>query len=78
MVLTAALKGPRAFYVRRNGGGGVRLYDLIVLLGYLIRWPLFGLLSLRGGQERFRELSRDSRRHAGTALKLLLFGDPPP
>lgn len=71
-VLDAALLGPRTFYRARNGPGHLRVFDLIVLVGYLIRWPLFGLLSLAGGGKRSLQRSRDSRRHAGVALRLLL------
>ena len=63
---------PRTFYAARNSRARLRVYDLIVLAGYLIRWPLFGLLSLADRGTNSLQRSRDSRRHAWTALRLLL------
>lgn len=74
-VFDTALKGPRTFYAARNGRTRLRAYDLIVLAGYLIRWPLFGLMSLVDRGTNASQRSRDSRRHAWTALRLLLRSD---
>jgi GT2 family glycosyltransferase len=70
-VLACALKGPRAFYLRRHGRRLVRAYDLVLLVGYLIRWPTFAALSLGSRKAHYQQLSLESRRLARAAFRLL-------
>lgn len=45
-VLAMAHRGPRLAFRKRHGAFSAFVYDAILCVGYLIRWPLFGILSV--------------------------------
>lgn len=71
-VLAAPLKGPRSFFIMLHGKSGLLFYDFILFMGYTIRWPLFYVAGAIRDNEKYRDMSRLSRKFAYTAGKLLL------
>jgi len=71
-VLATPLEGPRTFFVRRHGQGQVFLYDLVVLVGYLLRWAAFRFASLLWPGHGYGQSSQASRQRAALGLRFLL------
>ena len=46
-------------------------YDAVLLFGYLLRWPLFRLLSLAKPRGNYGELAQFSRRYVWIMLRLM-------
>ena len=70
-VLETAVKGPRAFFKRRHGRVELVLYDMILLVGYLARWVLFGLVAVVRPGRGYGTLASLSRCYVFTVLRLL-------
>lgn len=68
-VLSSIYKGPRAFFKRNRGPVALLAYDLILFLGYSVRWLAFSLLSILGGQQKHREMARFSGRYVSILVK---------
>lgn len=45
-VLLSSLKGPRQFYLQMRGARALRLYDVVTVAGFALRWLLFCLAGL--------------------------------
>ena len=61
--------GPRRVFAKNRGRFSLFLYDAILLLGYGLRWPLYGLLeALRPGRG-YGARARFSRSYVGSMLK---------
>ena len=71
-VLAAPLKGPRAFFIMLHGKSGIWFYDFILFAGYAIRWPLFCIAAALQNNDKYRDMSKMSRKFALTAGKFLL------
>lgn len=74
-VLATAIKGPRKFFRKKYSRPAVFLYDLILLAGYLARWPLFRLISFIRPGRGYAELASFSRRYIFVVLALLVSPD---
>jgi GT2 family glycosyltransferase len=70
-VLQAIHKGPRAFFKKKNGSFAAFLFDLIMLVGFLTRWILFGLANLIRPGKGFGKMSTFSRRYVMITLRHL-------
>lgn len=71
-VLQAIHKGPRTFFQKKNGRFAAFLFDLIMLIGFLLRWIIFGLASLFRPGRDFGKLSAFSRRYVMITLRHLI------
>lgn len=60
-ILATAHNGPRRAFKKNRGPVSVLLYDAILLTGYLIRWPLYWLLSLIRPGDQYGALSKFSK-----------------
>lgn len=60
-VLLSSLKGPRQFYRQMRGGRGLWLYDLITVMGFGLRWVLFGAAGVLRPGAGFGAKARSSR-----------------
>jgi N-acetylglucosaminyl-diphospho-decaprenol L-rhamnosyltransferase len=74
-VLATAIKGPRKFFRKKYSRAAVFVYDLILLAGYLARWPLFRLVSFVRPGRGYAELASFSRRYIFVVLALLVSPD---
>jgi GT2 family glycosyltransferase len=70
-VLANVYRGPRRFFRARHGLISTQAYDLILLIGYAIRWPLFKLLDLVKPRAGYDELARFSRQYLGIMLRTM-------
>lgn len=70
-ILATAIKGPRRFFKRKHGRTAIFLYDLFLLVGYLIRWPVFRFVSLLRPGRGYSDLSALSRRYVFVVFRLL-------
>lgn len=71
-VLANVYKGPRRFFQLRHPPAAVLVYDVVVLTGYLIRWPLFRLLAMAKPGGSYDEMARFSRRYVWIMFQLML------
>lgn len=60
-LLQAVYKGPRQFFARKHSRPALLLYDLILLTGYALRWPMYSLLDALKPNQGYRELADFSR-----------------
>lgn len=70
-VLETAVKGPRRFFMRTHGRAARVVYDLTLLIGYLVRWPGFMVASVVRPGRGYGRMSAASRRYAGVMLRAL-------
>jgi len=70
-ILATAHGGPRRAFEKGHGPVSVFLYDAILLTGYLVRWPLFWVLSLIRPGRGYEARSRFSKTYLRT-----MFHDP--
>ncbi len=70
-VMEMAIKGPRLFFKKYHNKVAVFFYDLILLVAYLIRWPLYGILSILRSGKGYGSLSAFSRKYVGVMFRLL-------
>lgn len=70
-VLANVYRGPRRFFRARHGRAATVVYDAILLAGYLIRWPLFGVLDIILPRRGYGDLSRFSRRYVWIMLQTM-------
>ncbi|MEJ8856522.1 glycosyltransferase family 2 protein [Variovorax robiniae] len=71
-VLLSSLKGPRQFYRQMRGGRGLRVYDLITVCGFGLRWLMYHLANLLrpdGDFDRRARSSQDMMRRAWAILR---------
>jgi len=71
-VLLSSLKGPRQFYRQMRGGRGLRVYDLVTVGGFGLRWLMYhlaGLLRPDGDFGRKARSSQDMMRRAWAILR---------
>ena len=61
--------GPRRVFAKNHGRISLLVYDSILLLGYGIRWPLYGLMDLLRPGKGYGARSRFSRGYIATMLK---------
>lgn len=71
-ITAAALEGPRLYYVLRHGRSRVWWYDLILLIGSLMRWPVYRAVSIVRPDSRFGRWAVANRRLAASAARSLL------
>ena len=67
-IRASAHDGPRRVFKKRHGAPSVLAYDAILLTGFLIRWPLFGLLSMLRPGRGYGARSRFSRTYVQAML----------
>ncbi len=70
-VMEMAIKGPRLFFKKHHSKMAVVFYDLILLVAYLVRWPLYGILSLVRSDKGYGSLSAFSRKYVRVMFRLL-------
>ncbi len=70
-VMEMAIKGPRLFFKKYHSKAAVVFYDLILLVAYLIRWPLYKFLSLFRSDHGYGSLSTFSRKYVRVMFRLL-------
>jgi GT2 family glycosyltransferase len=70
-VLANVYRGPRRFFRARHGPVATLAYDLILLIGYGIRWPLFRVLALVKPKRGYDELARFSLQYLGIMLRTM-------
>ena len=71
-VLLSSLKGPRQFYRQMRGGRGLRVYDLITVSGFGLRWLMYhvaGMFRPDSGFDRRARSSQDMMRRAWAILR---------
>ncbi|MCL4106095.1 UNVERIFIED_CONTAM: hypothetical protein GTU68_058401 [Idotea baltica] len=73
-VLGSAVKGNRAYFQIRHGRLKTCIYDLMLTLGYAIRWPCFAILSKFKKDPEYVQKLITSRRYARVSFKSLLRG----
>ena len=69
----APVKGLRQYFLRTNACPS-QLYDLILSIGYGLRWCIYGILGRLQNSPNYRELGQLSRKFALISLKCLLTG----
>jgi GT2 family glycosyltransferase len=69
-VLATMHRGPRLLFRKRYRPAAAIAYDLVLLVGFLIRWPMFALLARLEPGRGFDGLSRFARRYVGVMLRL--------
>ena len=62
-ILATAHGGPRRAFKKRRGRLSVFCYDAILLTGFLVRWPLFGMLAMLRPGHGYESRSRFSRNY---------------
>lgn len=67
-VLATAHRGPRRVFARSRSRLAVLVYDGILLLGFGIRWPLYGLLELLRPGRGYAQRSQFGRRYLMAVL----------
>jgi GT2 family glycosyltransferase len=70
-VLANVYRGPRRFFQRRHDQASLVAYDAVLLLGYLVRWPVFVLADLAAPGRGYGEAARFSRRYVWIMLRLM-------
>lgn len=70
-ILATAIKGPRRFFKRKHSRASIFLYDSFLLIGYLIRWPAFRLVSFLRPGRGYSDLSTLSRQYVFVVFRLL-------
>ncbi|GAP35860.1 glycosyltransferase family 2 protein [Piscinibacter sakaiensis] len=73
-VLLSSLKGPRQFYRKLRGERAVRLYDLVTVAGFGLRWAAFGLAARWRGDPALAARAASSAGLARRAWRI--FRDP--
>jgi GT2 family glycosyltransferase len=73
-IMARAITGNRAYFKIRHGRLKTWLHDLILTIGYFVRWCCFGLLPIADGDATRREKAVTSKRYALVAFKMLLRG----
>ncbi len=71
-VLLSSLKGPRQFYRQMRGGRGLRVYDVITVSGFGLRWLMYqvaGTFQPDSGFDRRARSSQDMMRRAWAILR---------
>lgn len=72
-ILASPVKGNRAYFRRHNGRLRTWLYDLLLTVGYLARWPCFRILSiLKQDATGFGGMATASRLYARASFTALL------
>ena len=54
-ILLSSFKGPRAFFIHRQGTRWVWLYDLLIATGFGLRWAIYRVASFLPGGRRFSD-----------------------
>lgn len=72
-LLQAIHKCPRAFFEKRSEPFAAFVFDLIMLVGFLVRWISFSLANKISPGKDFDKLSAFSRRYALITLRHLSF-----
>jgi len=73
-MLASAINGNRTYFQIRHGRLKTWLYDLILTVGYQIRWPFFSLLSALKKNNDHTKKAVTNRRYAWVSFKSLLRG----
>lgn len=73
-ILASPIKGNRAYFQIRHGRLRTWLYDLILTIGYLVRWLCFRLFSVLKQDAGFGGMAIVSRRYAWVSFKSFLSG----
>lgn len=68
-VLQSIHKGPRSFFEKKNGRFAAFLFDLIMLMGFLMRWILYALASVFRPGSDFEKMRAFSGRYVRIALR---------
>jgi len=77
-VLATAHGGPRRVFKKGRGPVSVFLYDAILLAGFLVRWPLFWVLSLLRPGRGYEARSKFSKTYVRAMLHSPGIRDKPP
>lgn len=70
-VLQMLHKGPRLFFRQKHNRLEIFLYDLMLLLGYLIRWLIYGIASILRPKKGYDKLSQFSRQYVSLMISLI-------
>lgn len=70
-VLATMHKGPRQLFRKRHSMAAALVYDVLLLIGFLIRWPVFGLLARLQPGKDYDRLCQMARRYVVTMLQLI-------
>lgn len=70
-VLATLHKGPRTFFCKTHSRSAAFAYDLIILVGFLVRWPVFRLLACLKPGHGYDRSANTSRQYIGIMLRLV-------
>lgn len=70
-VLQTIHKGPRLFFQKKHKAWKLTVYDLVLMVGYLARWLLYGIASIIFPSKGYGELSRFSRQFLSIMISVL-------
>jgi len=73
-VLATIYRGPRCFYRANHGPLSAAVYDVILFVGYLLRWVIAGILNLLRPNCGYDEMARFSRNCVAVILRSMLPG----
>jgi len=71
-IQASAIRGNRAYFQIRHGRLKTWFYDLMLTIGYLVRWPCFRLLSLLDSGTTYADKVATSRHYAWVSFRSLL------
>lgn len=70
-VMLSSLESPRHFFEMTRGKTAARVFDIIVLAGFALRWMLYGLAVKVVARPEFSQRFRSSRCYLGLAWRIL-------
>lgn len=68
-VLATIYRGPRTFFRATHGPGAALAYDVILLIGYLLRWWIAAVLSVFRPHSGYGDMARFGRSYVGLILR---------
>ena len=77
-VLKNVHKRPQLFFQRRNGRLALFVYDVILLLAFVIRWFVFTIASWTRSRESDRQMATFSRQYVAIMVHMITARDEGP
>ena len=71
---TSIHAGPRYFFKKHAGPVHAVAFDIILLVGYLLRWPLFSLLAVLFPQRNFAQRAAFAKKYLRVILAFIFGG----
>jgi GT2 family glycosyltransferase len=76
-VLVTIYRGPRTFFRATHGAAAAVAYDALLLVGYVLRWGIAGVLNLLRPGRGYDDMARFSRSFVGIILRSAVSRAPP-